>query len=63
MASSKKVKVVLLASEWSSKHGGISTFNRMLAIQLAQNPKVTVSVFLLECDQAERDEAKNNNIT
>ena len=63
MASSKKVKVVLLASEWSSKHGGISTFNRMLAIQLAQNPKVTVSVFLPECDQAERDEAKNNNIT
>ena len=63
MASSKKVKVVLLASEWSSKHGGISTFNRMLAIQLAQNPKLAVSVFLPECDQAEKDEAKNNDIT
>ena len=63
MASSKKVKVVLLASEWSSKHGGISTFNRMLAIQLAQNPKVAVSVFLPECNQAERDAANNKNIT
>jgi len=63
MASLKKVKVVLLASEWSSKRGGISTFNRMLAIQLAQNPKVAVSVFLPECDQPERDAAKSNNIT
>ena len=63
MASLKKVKVVLLASEWSSKHGGLSTFNRVLAIQLAQNPKVAVSVFLPECDQTERDAAKKNNIT
>ena len=60
MASLKKVKVVLLASEWSSKHGGLSTFNRVLAIQLAQNPKVAVSVFLPECDQTERDAAKKN---
>ena len=63
MASLKKVKVVLLASEWSSKHGGLSTFNRELAIHLAQNPKVAVSVFLPECDQTEREEAKKNNIT
>ena len=63
MASLKKIKVVLLASEWSSKHGGLSTFNRVLAIQLAQNPKVAVSVFLPECDQTERDAAKKNNIT
>ena len=63
MASLKKVKVVLLASEWNSKHGGLSTFNRVLAIQLAQNPKVAVSVFLPECDQTERDAAKKNNIT
>ena len=63
MASLKKVKVVLLASEWSSKRGGISTFNRVLAIQLAQNSKVAVSVFLPECHQTERDAAKNNDIT
>ena len=54
---------MLLASEWNSKHGGLSTFNRVLAIQLAQNPKVAVSVFLPECDQTERDAAKKNNIT
>ena len=63
MASLKKIKVVLLASEWSSKHGGLSTFNRVLAIQLAQNPNVAVSVFLPECDQTETDAAKKNNIT
>ena len=63
MESLKKVKVVLLASEWSSKHGGLSTFNRVLAIQLAQNPNVAVSVFLPECDQTETDAAKKNNIT
>ena len=63
MASLKKVKVVLLASEWSSKRGGISTFNRVLAIHLAQNPNVAVSVFLPECDQTERDAANSNKVT
>ena len=63
MASLEKIKVVLLASEWSSKHGELSTFNRELAIQLANHPEVKVFFFLPKCDQAETEAAKENDIT
>ena len=63
MASFKKMKVMLLASEWSSKHGGLSTFNRELAIQLANHREVEVFFFLPKCDQAETEAAKENHIT
>ena len=63
MASLKKVKVVLLASEWSSKDGGLSTFNRELAIQLAKHPEVEVFCFLPECNQAETEVAREKHIT
>ena len=63
MASSSKMKVVLLASEWGSKRGGLSTFNREFAIQLAKYPDVQVSVFLPRCDQEEKDSAQKNNVT
>ena len=58
-----KVKVMLLASEWSSKHGGLSTFNRELAIHLAKHPDVEVFFFLPKCDQAETEAAKEKHIT
>ena len=63
MASLKKVKVVLLATEWSSKHGGLSTFNRELAIQLAKHPEVEVFCFLPKCNQAETEVAREKHIT
>ena len=63
MASLNKVKVVLLASEWNSKHGGLSTFNRELAIHLAKHPKVEVFFFLPKCDRAEMQAAKKKQIT
>ena len=63
MASLKKVKVVLLASEWNSKHGGLSTFNRELAIQLAKHPEVEVFFFLPKCDRAETEAARRKKIT
>ena len=57
------MKAVLLASEWGSKLGGLSTFNRELAIQLAKHPDVQVSVFLPKCDQEGKIVALNNNVT
>ena len=57
------MRVVLLASEWGSKYGGLSTLNRELAIQLAKHPEVQVSIFVPRCDQEEKDAALNNNIT
>ena len=58
-----KVKVMLLASEWSSKHGGLSTFNRELAIHLAKHSEVEVFFFLPKCNQAETEAAKVKHIT
>ena len=63
MASLNKVKVVLLASEWNSKQGGLSTFNRELAIHLAKHPEVEVFFFLPRCDRAEMQAAKKKQIT
>ena len=63
MASSTKVKFTLLASEWGSKHGGLSTFNRVLAIELAKHSKAHVSVFVPRCDQEEMNDALSKNVT
>ena len=63
MASSSKMRVVLLASEWGSKRGGLSTFNRELAIELAKHPDLQVSMFLPRCDQEEKNAAQSHNIT
>ena len=45
MASSAKIKEVLVASEWSSRKSGLSSLNRELAIQLAKHAKVDVFFF------------------
>ena len=46
LVSSSKLKVTLLGSEWGSTKGGLSTINRELAIQLAKNDNVEVSMYL-----------------
>ena len=60
---STELRFTLLASEWGSKHGGLSTLNRVFAIELAKHSKVHVSVFVPRCNQEEIDEARGNNIT
>ena len=54
MHGSRKVKVTILASEWGSSNGGLSTINRELAIQLAKFPEVEVTFFLPKCIQEDR---------
>ena len=39
----------MLSSEWGSTKGGLSTINRELAIQLAKNDNVEVSMYLPAC--------------
>ena len=46
LISRRKLKVTLLGSEWGSTKGGLSTINRELAIQLAKNDNVEVSMYL-----------------
>ena len=57
------LKVTLLSSEWkSSTNGDLSTINRELAIQLAKQPNVDVSVCLPNCSKADRNSAKSHNV-
>ncbi|XP_015778455.1 PREDICTED: D-inositol 3-phosphate glycosyltransferase-like [Acropora digitifera] len=44
--SRRKLNVTLLGSEWGSTKGGLSTLNRELAIQLAKNTNMEVSMYL-----------------
>lgn len=55
-------KILLIADEWRSHLGGISTFNRELAIALA-DAACEVHVVVPEAEQDERDEALERGVT
>ena len=57
-----KIRVTILASEWGSSKGGLSTLNRELAIQLAKFPEVDVSFFVPQCSVEEKRAALSHNI-
>ena len=59
------LKVTLLASEWRSCKGGLSTINRELALQLAQHMQVEVTFLVPQfaCSEEERRFAKSHDIT
>ena len=59
---SRKVKVTILASEWGSSYGGLSTINRELAIQLAKFPEVEITFFLPKCSQEEKNVALDHKV-
>ena len=61
-SSASKLKVTILASEWGSSKGGLSTINRELAIQLAKFPEVEITFFLPQCSEEDEREALNHNI-
>ena len=56
-------KVTILASEWGSSKGGLSTINRELAIQLAKFPNVEVTFFLPKCFEGNKAEALCHGIS
>ena len=49
------LKVALLANEWGSSKGGLSTINRTLAIHLAKHAKVEVTILVPEFECGEED--------
>ena len=57
-----KVRVTILASEWGSSRGGLSTISRELAIQLAKLPEVEVTVLLLRCSEEDKNQALLSNV-
>ena len=59
------LKVTLLANEWGSSKGGLSTINRTLAIHLAkeENVEMTILVPEFECGEKDKRVAKSQNIS
>ena len=60
-----KLKVSLLASEWSSSMGGLSTINRHLAIQLGRHAQVEVTLIVpsSSCSKEEKSFAQSLHVT
>ena len=58
-----KVQVTILASEWSSSKGGLSTINRELAVQLAKFSNVDVTFFLPKCSEEDKKAADSHAIS
>ena len=59
------LKVTLLGNEWGSSKGGLSTINRTLAIHLAKDPHVEVTILVpeFECGEEHKRAAKSHNIS
>ncbi|KAL9963908.1 hypothetical protein ACROYT_G027463 [Oculina patagonica] len=61
--SGRTLRITLLADEWKSTKGGLSTINRELAIQLAKHPKVRVTFFVPKCAEDDKKAASIHNIS
>ena len=59
----RTIKLTILASEWGSSKGGLSTINRELAIQLGKSHDVKVTFFLPKCSLENKEEAKCHGIS
>ena len=60
---SSKIQVTILASEWGSSKGGLSTINRELAIQLAKFSCLEVTFFLPKCSDEDKKAANSHGIS
>ena len=60
---SSKLQVTILASEWGSSKGGLSTINRELAIQLAKFSGIEVTFFLPECSDEDEKAAASHSVS
>ena len=61
--STGKLRVTLLSSEWKTTKGGLSTINRVLAIQLAKHPSLEVCVYLPQCSEEDKRVAARHNVS
>ena len=60
--STEILQITILADEWNSTKGGLSTMNRELAIQLAKHPNVAVTFFVPKCTEQDKKAAGKHNI-
>ena len=62
LGTDQEIQVLILASEWGSSKGGLSTIKRELAINLAKCPEVHVTFFVTHCNQMEKTVTRDHNI-
>ena len=62
MSARRPLCITLLASEWKSSKGGLSTMNREMAIQLAKLPNVSVTFFVPKCSKGDEKAAGKHNV-
>lgn len=57
--------IMFICGEWGSKNGGLSTFNRELAVNLAKisKDKIKVHCYVSESSEAERLDASGKGVT
>ncbi|XP_015764740.1 PREDICTED: nucleotide-binding oligomerization domain-containing protein 2-like [Acropora digitifera] len=60
---SSKLQVTILASEWGSSKGGLSTLDRELAIELAKFSSVEVTLFLPKCSDEDKKAAASHSVS
>ena len=56
------LQVTVLASEWRSTKGGLSTISRELAIELAKCPEVDITFFVPQCSEEDKKTALSHHI-
>ena len=56
-------QILAFGTEWSSHHGGLSTFNRELCIALAEVPGLRVCCVVLAASAADMADAKGKGVT
>ena len=63
--SSTALSVTLVASEWDSSKGGLSTFNRELATELAQHEQVKVTLLVPQdsCSEEGKRNAESHKVS
>ena len=60
----QRVNVLFVCNEWNSSKGGLSTFNREFAINLAKtsSEKIKVHCYVTKSSELEREDARNNRV-
>ena len=58
------INVLFLCDEWKSSKGGLSTFNRELAVNLAKSSseRINVQCYVPESDALDREDAKKHGV-
>lgn len=57
--------VMFVCEEWKSTKGGLSTFNRELAVNLVKNSreKMKIYCYVAQSDESDREDARKNGVT